>query len=68
MATINKLKDTAFRSIKPTETEQLLAYGGGLLVSVQLAKDGGAVWFRLAYRIKKKAKMVNSWHLPNNDP
>ena len=58
MATINKLKDTAFRSIKPTEAEQLLADGGGLFVRVRSIKDGGAVSFRLAYRIEKKQKWL----------
>jgi integrase len=58
MATINKLKDTAFRSIKPTEYEQLLADGGGLFVRIRSMKDGGAVSFRLAYRIEKKQKWL----------
>ncbi|WP_194270019.1 Arm DNA-binding domain-containing protein [Candidatus Methylospira mobilis] len=32
---INKLTDVAFRKIKPTDTEQLLADGGGLYVRVR---------------------------------
>ena len=59
MAAINKLKDVAFRNIKPTDSEQLLADGGGLYVRVRSAKDGGAVSFRLTYRINGKQKWLN---------
>jgi integrase len=59
MATLNKLKDVTFRNIKPTETEQLLADGGGLYVRVRSAKEGGAVSFRLTYRINGKQKWLN---------
>lgn len=58
MATLNKLKDVAFRNIKPTDTEQLLADGGGLFVRVRSAVDGGSISFRLAYRIEKKQKWM----------
>ena len=58
MAALNKLKDVAFRNIKPTDTEQLLADGGGLFVRVRTATDGGSVSFRLAYRIEGKQKWL----------
>lgn len=58
MAMINKLKDVAFRNIKPTNNEQLLADGGGLYVRVRSNNDGGAVSFRLTYRIEKKQKWL----------
>ncbi len=53
MAVINKLMDATFRSIKPMETEQLLADGGGLFVPVRTLTDGSAISFILAYRIEK---------------
>lgn len=59
MATLNKLKDLTFRNIKPTDTEQLLADGGGLYVRVRSTKEGGAVSFRLTYRINGKQKWLS---------
>ena len=64
MAIINKLKDVAFRSIKPNHTEQLLADGGGLYVRVRSNNDGGAVSFRLTFRIEKKQKWLTVGSYP----
>lgn len=64
MAAINKLKDVTFRNIKASETEQLLSDGGGLYVRVRSAKDGGAVSFRLTYRINGKQKWINVGSYP----
>lgn len=58
MAILNKLKDVTFRNIKAKDAEQLLADGGGLYVRVRSAIDGGAVSFRLTYRIEGKQKWL----------
>lgn len=58
MAGINKLSDTAFRNIEPINKEQLLADGGGLYVRVRSIEDGGAVSFRLTFRIERKQKWL----------
>ena len=64
MAVINKLKDLAFRNIKATDKEQQLSDGGGLYVRVRSIKDGGAVSFRLAYRIDGKQKWMTAGTYP----
>lgn len=58
MAVLNKLKDATFRNIKAKDSEQLLADGGGLYVRVRSAIDGGAISFRLTYRIEGKQKWL----------
>lgn len=58
MASINKLTDTAFRDIKPTAKELLFADGGGLYVRVRSRDDGGAISFRLTYRVEGKQKWM----------
>jgi integrase len=58
MASVNKLTDAAFRNIKPTDKEQLLADGGGLYVRIRSTSDGGAISFRLAYRVDGKQKWM----------
>jgi hypothetical protein len=55
---INKLTDAAFRKIKPADTEQLLSDGGGLYIRVRSKDDGGAISFRLAYRIEGKQRWL----------
>jgi hypothetical protein len=55
---LNKLTDVAFRKIKPTDVEQLLADGGGLYVRVRSKGDGGAISFRLCYRIDGKQRWL----------
>lgn len=61
---INKLTDLAFRRIKPAAAEQLLADGGGLYVRVRSIEDGGAVSFRLTYRIDGKQKWITLGSYP----
>lgn len=58
MTTINKLKDLAFRNIKPTDKEQSLSDGGGLFIRVRSSDEGGSVSFRLAYRVEGKQKWM----------
>jgi len=52
----NLLTDRAFRNLKPTDKEQLVKDGGGLFVRIRPVTDGGAVSFRLAYRIEGKQR------------
>jgi integrase len=52
----NLLTDRAFRNLKPTDKEQLVKDGGGLFVRIRPITDGGAVSFRLAYRIEGKQR------------
>ena len=52
----NLLTDKAFRNLKPIDKEQLIKDGGGLFVRIRPITDGGAVSFRLAYRIGGKLR------------
>jgi integrase len=61
---INKLTDAAFRKIKPTEAEQLLADGGGLFVRIRSKDDGGAISFRQVYRIDNKQRWLTLGSYP----
>lgn len=56
MPTINKLTDLSFRNIRLISKEQVLADCGGLYVRVRPSNEGGAISFRLAYRIEGKQK------------
>lgn len=55
---INKLSGTAFSKIAATDTEQIIADGGGMFVRVRAKADGGALSFRLAYRIEGKQRWI----------
>lgn len=55
---INKLSGTAFSKIAATDAEQLIADGGGMFVRVRAKADGGALSFRLAYRIEGKQRWI----------
>jgi integrase len=55
---INKLTGTAFSKIEAGDTEQLIADGGGLFVRVRAKADGGALSFRIAYRIENKQRWL----------
>jgi len=50
------LTDREFKNFKPTDKEQLIKDGGGLFVRIRPITDGGAVSFRLAYRIGGKLR------------
>jgi integrase len=50
----NLLKNQTFRNLKPTDKEQLVKDGGELYVRVRKQSDGGAVSFRVKYRIDGK--------------
>jgi len=49
---------TKFSTIKPTEKEQLIRDGNTLFLSVRSIKNGGAISFRMAYRIDGKQKWI----------
>jgi integrase len=55
---INKLTDATFRKTKPSASEQLLSDGGGLYMRVRPAEEGGAISFRLVYRIGGKQRWL----------
>jgi integrase len=61
---LNKLTDAAFRKVRPSDAEQLLSDGGGLFVRVRSENDGGAISFRLAYRIEGKQRWVTLGSYP----
>ena len=61
---INKLTDTTFRNTKPSTAEQILSDGGGLYVRVRPMEEGGAISFRLAYRIAGKQKWATLGSYP----
>ena len=61
---INKLTDVSVRKIKPDDIEQLLSDGGGLYIRVRSKGDGGAISFRLAYRIEKKQRWITLGSYP----
>jgi integrase len=61
---INKLTDAVFCKIKPANTEQLLSDGGGLYVRVRSKEEGGAISFRLAYRLENKQRWVTLGRYP----
>ena len=61
---VNKLTDLAFRKIKPAHSEQILADGGGLYIRVRSIGDGGAISFRLTYRIEGKQKWITLGSYP----
>ena len=61
---INKLTDVAYRKIKPTNSEQLLSDGGGLYVRVRSLAEGGAISFRLTYRIDGKQRWLTLGSYP----
>lgn len=64
MAAINKLTDLAFRKIYASRAEQLLPDGGGLYVRIRSIREGGAISFRLAYRIEGKQKWLTLGSYP----
>jgi len=55
---INLITDLAYRKLKPSDKEQLIKDGGGLFVRIRSTQDGGAVSFRLAYRIEGKQRWI----------
>ena len=50
----NLLTDRAFRNLKPNDKEQLISDGGELYARIRKKADGGAVSFRVKYRIDGK--------------
>lgn len=50
----NLLTDKAFRNLKPIDKEQLVPDGGELYVRIRKKLDGGAISFRVKYRIEGK--------------
>jgi len=55
---INLITDLAYRKLKPTTKEQLIKDGAGLFIRIRSIDDGGAISFRLAYRIDKKQRWI----------
>jgi integrase len=55
---LNKITDLAYRKLKATDKEQVIPDGGGLVVRIRSNADGGAVSFRLAYRIEGKQRWI----------
>ena len=48
----------AFRNLKASDSVQAIADGGGLMVRVRAAADGGAISFMLSYRIDGKQQRM----------
>jgi integrase len=55
----NKITDLAFRKLKPGEKEKLISDGGGLYIRIRSLADGGAISFRLKYRVDGKIKWAS---------
>ncbi len=55
---LNKITDMAFRNLKASDSVQAIADGGGLMVRVRAAADGGAISFMLSYRIDGKQQRM----------
>lgn len=54
----NKVTDLAFRKLKASDKERLISDGGGLFIRIRSVTEGGAISFRLKYRIDGKQKWV----------
>jgi integrase len=55
----NKITDLAFRKLKGGDKERLISDGGGLYIRIRSIADGGAISFRLKYRVNGKQKWAN---------
>lgn len=55
----NKITDLTFRKLKAGDKENLISDGGGLFIRIRSVADGGAISFRLKYRIDGKQKWAN---------
>jgi integrase len=55
----NKVTDLAFRKLKASDKERLISDGGGLFIRIRSIADGGAISFRLKYRVNGKQKWAN---------
>ena len=55
---INRIKPLTFKHLKATDKEQLIPDGGNLYIRVRPITEGGAISFRLFYRIDGKQKWL----------
>lgn len=55
---MNKMTDLAYRNLKASDKEQLIADGGGLVIRIRSKNDGGTISFRLAYRMEGKQRWI----------